>query len=95
MHQCVRFSQSFGFGLNRVEKFVFGNRRQLQLTLMPSGFKQKSLPPLRNLRWRYCKAIQPAYSALIIKGSYWRWPERNLAGNAIDFHVQVLGMSSV
>jgi hypothetical protein len=30
---------------------------------------------------------------LIIKDSYWRWPERNLAGNPIDFHVQVLGMS--
>jgi hypothetical protein len=25
--------------------------------------------------------------------SYWRWPQRNLAGNAIDFHMQVLGMS--
>jgi hypothetical protein len=29
----------------------------------------------------------------IVKDSYWRWPDRNLAGNAIDFHVQVLGMS--
>jgi hypothetical protein len=28
-----------------------------------------------------------------VKDSYWRWPERNLAGNAIDFHVQVLGLS--
>jgi hypothetical protein len=37
--------------------------------------------------------ILPAYSGLIIKDSYWRWPERNLAGNAIDFHVQVLGLS--
>jgi hypothetical protein len=35
----------------------------------------------------------PAYPGLIVKASYWRWPERNLAGNAIDFHVQVLGMS--
>jgi hypothetical protein len=25
--------------------------------------------------------------------SYWRWPERHLAGNAIDFCVQVLGRS--
>jgi hypothetical protein len=24
---------------------------------------------------------------------YWRWLDRNLAGNAIDFHVQVLGLS--
>ena len=37
--------------------------------------------------------ILPAYPGLIVKASYWRWPERNLAGNAIDFFVQVLGMS--
>ena len=37
--------------------------------------------------------ILPAYPSLIVKDSYWRWPERNLAGNAIDFHVQVLGLS--
>jgi type II secretory pathway predicted ATPase ExeA len=28
---------------------------------------------------------------LIVKDSYWRWPERNLAGNAIDFCMRVLG----
>jgi hypothetical protein len=28
---------------------------------------------------------------LLLKDSYWRWPERNLAGNALDF--QVLGRS--
>jgi hypothetical protein len=33
------------------------------------------------------------YPGLIIKDSYWRWPERNMAGNAIDFFVQVLGLS--
>ncbi len=37
--------------------------------------------------------ILPAYHGLIVKDSYWRWPERNLAGNAIDFFVQVLGLS--
>jgi hypothetical protein len=37
--------------------------------------------------------ILTAYPGLIVKDSYWRWPERNLAGNAIDFHVQVLGLS--
>jgi hypothetical protein len=37
--------------------------------------------------------IVPAYPGLILKDSYWRWPERNLAGNAIDFCVQVLGLS--
>jgi hypothetical protein len=35
----------------------------------------------------------PAFPGLIVKDSYWRWPQRNLAGNAIDFHVQVLGLS--
>jgi len=25
----------------------------------------------------------PAYRGLIVKDNYWRWPERNLAGNAI------------
>jgi hypothetical protein len=37
--------------------------------------------------------VLPAYPGLIVKDSYWRWPERNLTGNAIDFHVQVLGLS--
>ncbi len=37
--------------------------------------------------------IVTAYPGLIVKDSYWRWPERNMAGNAIDFHVQVLGLT--
>ena len=37
--------------------------------------------------------ILPAYPGLIVKDSYWRWPERNLAGNAIDFFMRVLGWS--
>ena len=28
-----------------------------------------------------------------LKASYWRWPDRDLAGNAIDFYVKVLGTS--
>ncbi len=35
----------------------------------------------------------PDFPGLIVKESYWRWPERNQSGNAIDFHVQVLGRS--
>ena len=35
----------------------------------------------------------PSHPGLIVKDSYWRWPERHLAGNAIDFFTQVLGMS--
>jgi hypothetical protein len=33
------------------------------------------------------------YKGLLVKASYWRWPERDLAGNAIDFYVKVLGLS--
>ena len=33
------------------------------------------------------------YEGLLLKASYWRWPERDLAGNAIDFYVKVLGLS--
>jgi hypothetical protein len=35
-----------------------------------------------------------AYKGLLLKDSYWRWPERDLAGNAIDFFVQVLACHS-
>ena len=35
----------------------------------------------------------PAYPRLIVKDGYWRWPARDRAGNAIDFFVQVLGLS--
>lgn len=34
-----------------------------------------------------------AYKGLLLKDSYWRWPQRDLAGNAIDFFVLVLGLS--
>jgi len=37
--------------------------------------------------------LLPAYPGLIVKDSYWRWPERNLAGNAIDFFMRVFGLS--
>lgn len=30
---------------------------------------------------------------LLIKDSYWRWPQRELSGNTIDLFVQVLGLS--
>ena len=33
------------------------------------------------------------YKGLVLKASYWRWPQRDLAGNAIDFYVKVLGAS--
>jgi len=36
--------------------------------------------------------VEP-YKGLVLKASYWRWPERELTGNAIDFYVNVLGTS--
>ena len=37
--------------------------------------------------------VLPAYPGLIVKDSYWRWPQHGQAGNTIDFFVQVLGLS--
>ncbi|HEY5914332.1 MAG TPA: hypothetical protein VJA21_27400 [Verrucomicrobiae bacterium] len=34
-----------------------------------------------------------AYPGLLVKDGYWRWPQRDLAGNAIDFFMRVLGLS--
>ena len=34
-----------------------------------------------------------AFPGLIVKDNYWRWPERDQAGNSIDFFVRVLGLS--
>jgi len=34
-----------------------------------------------------------AHPGLIVKDSYWRWPERGLQGNAIDFCTQILRLS--
>ena len=34
-----------------------------------------------------------AFPGLILKESYWRWPQRNLEGNAIDFCVLILKLS--
>ena len=42
---------------------------------------------------RRAEAATAAQAGLIVKDSYWRWPERELAGNAIDFFMRVLGLS--
>ncbi len=33
------------------------------------------------------------YPGLVVKDCYWRWAERALAGNAIDFCTQILRLS--
>lgn len=37
--------------------------------------------------------ILPVYPGLIFKDCYWRWPERELAGNTIDFYMRLLSLS--
>ena len=66
-----------------------GMRYFRKLTGNLNHFKKQGLTLARDTG----NFILPAYPGLIVKDSYWRWPERNLAGNAIDFHVQVLGLS--
>ena len=41
---------------------------------------------------RYSIKIGPCHASLV-KDSYWRWPQRQMAGNAIDFFMRVLGLS--
>ena len=57
------------------------------------------LPPLLEKRGLVLRdrsggnlEVEP-YKGLLVKASYWRWPQRDLAGNAIDFYVHVLGLS--
>ena len=72
----------------------------------PGGHASKSAPHARRhwfplLQKRGLELIEHpagnfelrAYKGLLVKDGYWRWPERGLAGNAIDFFVRVLGMS--
>ena len=64
--------------------------RSARLVPLLPLFQKRGLEPIARDAGNF---TLPAYPGLIVKDSYWRWPERNLAGNAIDFHVQVLGLS--
>jgi hypothetical protein len=70
------------------------------------GPANRSAPPARSSWHRYSKNAASLfrdhgsgnleieqYNGLILKASYWRWPERGMAGNGIDFYVKVLGAS--
>ena len=46
-----------------------------------------------NSAKRLRRQIGPNYDVKKVRNSYWRWPQRELAGNTIDFFVQVLGLS--
>ena len=30
------------------------------------------------------------YNGLVLKASFWRWPEQDMSGNSIDFYTKVL-----
>jgi len=60
----------------------------------PAGAHGTAPPKARSPAHRATRHfLLPAFPGLIVKDSYWRWPERDRAGNAIDFFVQVLGLS--
>jgi hypothetical protein len=58
-----------------------------------------SLPPVLQKRGLHLIVREadnyhlPEFPGVIIKDSYWRWPEENRSGNAIDFFIVVLGLS--
>jgi len=64
--------------------------RAARLVPLPPRLQQRGLQLVAQDAGNF---LLPAYPGLIVKDSYWRWSERDLAGNAIDFHVQVLGLS--
>ena len=64
--------------------------RAARLAPLPPVLQQRGLQLLERPAGNF---ILPAYPGLIVKGRYWRWPERNLAGNAIDFFMRSLGLS--
>ena len=82
------------------------SHKSLQTTTLPRWTREQiraaRMAPLEPLlRKRGLELVEheaqnlelPFYKGLIVKDSYWRWPEQNKAGNAIDFFVQVLGLS--
>ena len=37
--------------------------------------------------------LPASHAGILLKDNYWRWPQRQLAGNTIDFFTQILGLS--
>ena len=52
--------------------------------------QQRGLPVIERSEGNFELATS---KGLLIKDSYWRWPQRELAGNTIDLFVKVLGLS--
>ena len=64
--------------------------RAARVTPLVPLLQQRGLPLRERDAGNFELASHPG---LLFKDSYWRWPERHLAGNAIDFCLQVLGLS--
>jgi hypothetical protein len=64
--------------------------RAARMAVLPPLLQKRGLPLIELPAGNFELATHPG---LLIKDSYWRWPERDLAGNAIDFFVKVLGLS--
>ena len=64
--------------------------RAARLAPLPPLLRQRGLPLLERDGGNFELS---AFPGLIVKDSYWRWPEREQAGNAIDFFTIVLGLS--
>ena len=64
--------------------------RAARMTALPPLLEKRGLA-LRDRGGGNAEIEQ--YNGLLIKASYWRWPERDMAGNAIDFYTKVLGLS--
>jgi hypothetical protein len=64
--------------------------RAARLTPLVPLLKQRGLQVIEQEAGNY---TLPAWPGLIVKDGYWRWPERDQAGNAIDFFMRVLGLS--
>ena len=64
--------------------------REARLAPLEPLLRRRGLPLIERDAGNFESANHPG---LILKESYWRWPQRELAGNAIDFHTQILGLS--
>ncbi len=64
--------------------------RAARLTPLVALLQRRGLLPVEREAGNY---ELPSHPGQILKDSYWHWPERNQAGNAIDFFTQVYGMS--
>ena len=70
---------------------IFDERLNSRLPLISRGYR---ILPIQNGNFKILPDADGTHPAgLIVKHSFWIWYERNLAGNTIDFFVQIEGKS--